>query len=232
VIGAAQYADVPLGFFFLATLVLICMRERTAVGKNGFLSLAGIMAGLAAWTKNEGLLFLVSLLVAHFAANFSRKDRKACFRELAVFAAGALPIFAVLIYFKLEVATYNDLFSQPGTVFDRLVDLSRYRTILKTLLSDIFNFGAWFVSIPPCIAFYLLFIGRRGRSHSQMIAGYITLGLMAAGYFVIYLIAPLPLDWLLASSMNRLLIQLWPSVLFLMFLWARTPEEVIAPASE
>lgn len=225
VLGAAQYADVPLGFFFLATLVLICMRERTAVGENGFLALAGITAGLAAWTKNEGLLFLVSLLFAHFAANLSTNNKKEVLRRLGVFAAGALPILAVLIYFKLEVATYNDLFSQPGTLFHRLADLSRYRTIFKVGVAGIFNFGAWFASIPPCVAFYLLLIGFRERTQWQTIVGYITLGFMAAGYFAIYLIAPLPLDWLLASSLNRLLIQLWPSVLFVVFLQARTPEE-------
>ena len=33
--------------------------------KTAFLALAGLSAGLAAWAKNEGLLFLVALFVAY-----------------------------------------------------------------------------------------------------------------------------------------------------------------------
>src|SRR5438128_7423421 len=66
--GASQYADVPLGFFFLATLVLFSLREREAGDRNGLPALAGLMAGLAAWTKNEGSFFVLVVLVARIIA--------------------------------------------------------------------------------------------------------------------------------------------------------------------
>jgi hypothetical protein len=147
-------------------------------------------------------------------------------RELSAFAAGLLPILALLIYFKSSTAAYNDIFSQPDTLLHRLSELSRYRTIFKALLAESFNFGGWFVSIVPCLALYILLVGTRGpvRKTENAIC-YLALALTAAGYLTIYLIAPFSLDWLLASSLNRLLIQLWPSILFLAFLRARTPEE-------
>jgi Dolichyl-phosphate-mannose-protein mannosyltransferase len=222
-LGAAQYADAPLGFFLLATIVLFSLSKRT----KGILILAGITAGLAAWTKNEGILFVLSFLLAHLIQSLRTRHWREYSRELAVLAAGFLPILTVLIYFKSGTATYNDLFSQPGTLLHRLIQLSRYRTILKALLSESFNFGAWFVSIVPCIMFYFLLVGTRNdvRKHDTAIC-YLALAFTAAGYLMIYVIAPFSLDWLLASSLNRLLIQLWPSILFLVFLRARNPEEV------
>jgi hypothetical protein len=57
-IGFWQIADVPLAFFMLATVGLLCLHDRTSTAGKGGLILAGMMAGFAAWTKNEGLLFL------------------------------------------------------------------------------------------------------------------------------------------------------------------------------
>ena len=70
--GASQYADVPLGFFFLATLTLFCLQDRFPKHSRGVLVLAWMTAGMAAWTKNEGLLFLLAIVVARFAV--SRRD--------------------------------------------------------------------------------------------------------------------------------------------------------------
>ena len=50
--GAYQIADIPLGFYVLATIVLFCLQERSD-SKFRFIILAGAMTGLAAWTKNE-----------------------------------------------------------------------------------------------------------------------------------------------------------------------------------
>src|SRR5262249_35867086 len=55
--GTAQYADVIVAFFFLATLVLLAMHERE--NDSRLLFLAGLAAGFAAWSKNEGVVFLV-----------------------------------------------------------------------------------------------------------------------------------------------------------------------------
>src|ERR1019366_8764917 len=58
-----EHADIPLGFFMLATLVLIALGGRASEAW-GLPALAGLTAGLAAWTKNEGLLFAVVIVVA------------------------------------------------------------------------------------------------------------------------------------------------------------------------
>lgn len=55
-LGAAEYADVPLAFFILASVLLLGLDDAAEQSSPGLLLLAGLCAGLAAWTKNEGIL--------------------------------------------------------------------------------------------------------------------------------------------------------------------------------
>jgi hypothetical protein len=48
------------------------------------------------------------------------------------------------------------------------------------------------------------------------------LSLVVAGYYVVYLATPIPLDYQLATSLDRLIIQLWPSLLLILGLMSST----------
>src|SRR5580692_4611623 len=67
-LGTSQYADIPLSFFLLSAAVLLCLddqrNENAFSGRSRLLILAGLAAGFAAWTKNEGILFLFSIVAA------------------------------------------------------------------------------------------------------------------------------------------------------------------------
>jgi len=64
--------------------------------------------------------------------------------------------------------------------------------------------------------------GRGGRVESRVLpAGVI--GLVCAGYYGIYLTTPHDLEWHLATSLDRLIVQLWPMVVFTTFLQLRSP---------
>jgi len=60
-------------------------------------------------------------------------------------------------------------------------------------------------------------VGARAGFRASVAAILITL----AGYFLIYVITPYDLYWHLRFSLNRLFLQLWPSVIFLCFLRLR-----------
>jgi len=132
--GASQLADVPLAFFMLATLVLLFLPARSPGNRSGALVLSGIAAGLCAWTKNEGLLFLLIVYLLLAGARIDDRDRTGLVRTAAV------------------------------------------------------------------------------------------LLLTPAGYFFVYVLTPLDLGYHLATSLNRLFLQLWPSVIFLFFMTAGAPE--------
>lgn len=231
VLGSAQYADVPLAFFFLSTIVLFCLHERSDSANGRGLALAGAAAGLTMWTKNEGGLFLLCLVVSHLLITIRGRGFGAYVRELRPLAAGFLPVLAVVIFFKIRFAWHTDLLVTHD-VLRRLGNASRYRVVLASVADALLHFGDWSLSIPALLIVYLLLLGVRkqeGRLAAKI--GAATVALTALGYFFIYVTAWVPLPWLLQTSLTRLCIQLYPSALFLLFLLARTPEEALNQAS-
>ena len=244
--GTAQYADVPLSFFIVATVVLLCLCENhSGIGPAGGLAiLAGISSGFAAWTKNEGLLFLLAtiasrLLVFVIAPSRSvpakappprdtaHQNRQQPWPSFALFLLCAIPLLLLVSWFKHLVGASNELFS--SIAFAKLLDASRYQAILKWYGKDFLRFGDWLL-MPGTIllaGLYFAVPGKRGQAIDPCHrASRIAITLTLAGYFLIYLITPYDLYWHLRFSLNRLFLQLWPAVIFLFFL--RIPSTSVA----
>jgi hypothetical protein len=226
--GTSQYADVPLSFFILASTVLVYFgcRQRPSENPSGPFVLAGLAAGLAAWTKNEGLLFLFASVMAQFFC-FGRQDAPSHGsgvnrRCLALFAFGAAPVLTVVAWFKHAIATPGDLFSSPAIMIEKVFTPRRSWVILQWFAKEFLRFGHWWI-IPgtmALVAFYLLTLHERKDGRDPLLqASALALGLTLAGYFAIYLITPRDLYWHLRFSLNRLFLQLWPSAVFLFFLF-------------
>ena len=239
--GANQYSDIPIGFFFLATFVLLSFHQRSPAGDSRFLFLAGLSAGLAAWTKNEGSLFALAIIVARFATMVPRHGLKAYLREMMFFGAGLIPVMAVVLYLKMGLGQPNGLLSPTeGPPFMAKVrDVARYGIIARAFFEQAFIFGDWAVPIVPILGGYLLLVGTAidKRDKPSVLLVFTVLGIMLAGYSVIYVLSPRDVHWHVVTSLNRLCSQLWPSFLFGFFLMARTPEgslikgNVSAPSS-
>jgi hypothetical protein len=225
-LGTSQYADVPLAFFILATITLLCFHddragEARASRAPGLIVLAGLGAGFAAWTKNEGLLFLCAILAARFLALVRpqvRRDRAIAFATLLAAVAPALFLIA---WFKHSIAPPGDLFSDTSTAMHKALDPTRYWAILKWYGKGFLRFGHWLL-IPGTLLLTGLYVasGFRGSRASQACvqSSVVALVLTLAGYFAIYLITPYDLYWHLRFSLARLFMQLWPSAIFLFFL--------------
>ena len=65
--SASQYADLPVGLYMLTTVVLLAFADAWRRVRTMLLVAAGLSAGMAAWTKNEGLLFVCVVLVVQTA---------------------------------------------------------------------------------------------------------------------------------------------------------------------
>ncbi len=218
--GAAQYADIPLSFFFLATIVLLDRGSNT--GSRRLLSLAGLAAGFAAWTKNEGLLFLLSAIIGQALSVLLRKRLVSpkSLRRLDAFGIGAAPLLALTFWFKHYVAPPGDLFASPASMLSKLASPVRYWVVLKWYGKELLRFGAWWV-VPLTVALAAIYLisskdGAREQESARR-ASVWTLSLTLAGYFAIYLITPNELYWHLRFSLNRLFLAMWPSVIFLFF---------------
>ncbi|HLJ12583.1 MAG TPA: phospholipid carrier-dependent glycosyltransferase [Planctomycetaceae bacterium] len=236
--GASQYADIPLAFYMAATLLLLTMhdeiaRERSPKAGSGLLVLAGVMAGLSAWTKNEGLLFFIVVICVRATVVWFQCGLARSVRESAKVLAAAAPVLFVVLLFKSQVPAANDLAAAQGfaETTGRLLDPARHVAILKAFA----GVGIQVAHVLAAVVLIgVLLLGKRrsmanGNRDILLASGII--GMMLAGYYVAYLATPYELDWHLATSLDRLFVQLVPMAAYAAFLQWRTPDEILAPIS-
>jgi hypothetical protein len=220
----SQYAEVPLSFFILMTLALITVQAERAPKNRSMLALAGLSAGCAGWTKNEGLLFIAAVCAALLLPVLLRRSRIS--ERLAPFLAGLLVPLAVIVFFKMAVPVQNDLIQAQSyeAATARITDLGRYSFIFKYFLKTFWTFGMW--SLTPLIPLFLFVavrgIHRPGVHSSGWRVSCFVLVLVLAGYFAVFVNTPADLEGHLYSALSRLLLHLWPSFLFLVGLSVRS----------
>ena len=225
---AAQYADIPFGFCVLATLVLESL-FNVCNAPLGLLSIAGVTCGLAWWTKTEGVFFVLAMLIGRFAFPSVQFDSRNVRRQTLFFLIGLIPVMLVLLVFRITVGGSNEMLNGGihGSIA-RLGSPSRYlqtgSAFVRAVLPE--GFGSWVIDVIPILAFYGLLVGRaQNRNRSLSVPPSLTLVIILAAYFGTYILTPYPLAWHLETSLSRLLLQLWPSMLFALFLWLGTPAE-------
>jgi hypothetical protein len=204
----AQYADVPLACY-LAGAIVLALLDRGV--------LAGIFAGFAAWTKDEGLLFLVLFLAAI-----------AIFRPRALRASisGALLPAALVGCFKALLVRGNSSLlstSLPGALH-RIFDAARYGTVLAAFGREFLNMGVgWYHPILPLLALAIA-LGFDGKRRKDVLFCSAILAGLLLGDFGVYLITVNDLNWQLQTSLNRILLQIWPTLFLAAFVGLRTPD--------
>jgi hypothetical protein len=228
--AASQLADVPLAFFALVAIVSLALADRkdSSVG-HLFVALAGLSAGLAAWTKNEGLLFLLFLPACRMILRAGESGRSQRASEILAYALGALPVTLLIVYFKVCLAPSNDLVSgQSGArTLAKIFDLSRYVAIMLWELKALWNIGPGLI---PALGVYAWLQGRSSCRPARLAYLPILGAVIALCYFVAYLTSPHDLKWHLDSSLERLLCHLWPAALFTFFVWVASSEEAVTRA--
>lgn len=207
IFASNQQSDVPLAVYLLLAAALV---EWNA------LPLAGFCAGLGAWTKNEGAMMLAFFVLALL---WRTRD----WRAAARFLLGALPLLALLAFYKLRIAPPTDLaaLSTRETLLSNAVDVRRWGELLVLMLRRIVyfqDFGLWLVAEVA-----LLWSLRKRRPGPVGTA----LLLSALAFLPIYVLQPHPLQWIFRTSADRLVMQLWPAAI-LATLTARVPARTTA----
>jgi len=199
-LGTSQYADIPLGFYFLVTIALLCAARNDA----RFALLAGVMASLSAWTKDEGLMFTGACVVVTMVLIGAKPAR--------MVLAGALPVIVFLVWFKLRIAPGLDpMWHQgAGVMLAKLFTGGRYAAIAAQLVKHTAAIRE--LLILPLFALALGF-----KPDRAALACFALIGLMLIGFFGVYVVSPYPLEWYLDSSLDRLYLQLTPAFLFAWF---------------
>jgi len=196
-----QQSDVPLAVFVSAAAALVAIACARPGLPRGMLVLAGFAAGLGAWTKNEGLLYAACL-----AAGLLWRTKDA--RATAAFVAGIVPGAALLVAFKLTYAQPNDLahFSTAATIAGHVFDPLRWAELAVRLLRRVVFFQAFALWLIAAVVAFAVWIRRFPGTPAGS-----ALWLSMAALILVYVVQPLPLDWLVRTSADRLIMQLWPT---------------------
>jgi len=200
IFASNQQADIPLSVYVSCAAALLMIAGASADRSLRLVALAGFSAGLGTWTKNEGALYALCLAAGLL---FRTRDWRATF----AFAAGALPAVALLIFFK-RYAPPNDLarFSTPATLIAHALDVRRWgELLLQSLRRIVFFqvFALWLVAELLVLAVWV----RRLPGTAVGTA----LFLAAVAYAPIYVLQPQPLTWVFRTSVDRIILQLWPA---------------------
>jgi Dolichyl-phosphate-mannose-protein mannosyltransferase len=230
-LSAALYGDVPLGFYILATLALLCLQDRHPENLR-FSALAGLMAGFGAWTRNEGIIFVIAVIAAR-AIGMQRGGIGARWlSQFLRFAAGLAAPLAIVIFFKLRVGGGGGLLTLPiSSTLKHLQDPARWILMVQALVVSLFSFGRFLLPVVLVLAlyWYLLRFQTEERDKAMLTTAGVAIGLT----FVIQLAMDmLVVDNLAAevgTSLERALLQLWPAGLLMFFLASREPQLVAPP---
>ncbi|MEA2658068.1 MAG: hypothetical protein QOF64_653, partial [Candidatus Binatota bacterium] len=216
--SSAQMADIPLSLYILTTVVLLQFAEAWPDVKSTMLALAGLSTGFAAWTKNEGLLLVIAVFVSHWISLALIPAWRGYRKHVLRFSLGLAPILILIVSFKVFLAPPSDIPLNMAAV-ERMTHVERYRQIVSAFVSHFWTFGnaaeAGGTNPGILMMLYLLLYRSRVRKVSVTSLSLLLLPvLMLCGYFMVYVITPHPLQEHLASSLDRLLLQLWPACIF------------------
>lgn len=222
-----QYADMPLAFFILATNLLLWLVDSRK-NQPQLLFLAGVMAGAAIWTKNEGWALLLAIVSVESVIILVEKPK---FRDLingwVWFGAGIAPLVITTLVFKLCVAPPNDIVDSLSAqdVLAKISDLSRYALIWQSIADQFFKIGLLKVGLLPVLIGFVLVVGWNKIPRSTAWIG-LRLIVIALVYFGIYVLSPHRLEWHLSTSLDRLFDQIIPTLILMVFLFVNSLEDI------
>jgi len=217
-LAVQQVADLPLAAYALAAVAVVAVAlERDEPRTWRLFVLAGLLVGLAAWTKNEGALAAGSVSAALLSAARVRPAAQRL-RHAGWVSLGALPIILLLAYFKLTYAPPNDLASKSSLadLLSRATTLMRYTTVTGELWARVYRVRDWncfFIALP----LLLLRFGRSRLAGPAAPVALATAALILSGCLMVYVLTPHEIVWHIQTSMDRVLLQWWPLFIFSVF---------------
>jgi len=228
--GSLQFADIPLAAFILAASACLCLALANVDNPSAWLVLAGLCAGLAGWTKNEGQLFLLMFIMVASGMILTIFHKRHFPGKLLQLGIGLLLPVLVILFFKFTLAPTNDVVNTGdlSPTVTALLSPVRYHEVINGLIAYPKGFGGWSVPIPAIV----LSIGLLLWPHIQkeripsLASISLLLILQWIGYFLIYVITPHQIQVHINQSYDRLLMQLYPTFLLLVFVAIRPIEEL------
>jgi hypothetical protein len=208
-----QYPEVPLSLWMLASLAVAILAERRQ-WLPGALALSGLLAGLAAFTKTEGLVFLV---VMAGALGYVLRAR------MWPWLAGALPVGALAVAFHVALSPHFALFDGRA-----LTDWSRLSLLLSGSLQALWDLGTF----PAHPVLLVILLGALLQIRRPMPAWWPAAAMVCVVVGDAALLWGMPGDFAaqLQVSLDRMLAQAMPALLLAACLLLKAPASQPEPA--
>ncbi|MFN8399506.1 MAG: hypothetical protein U0X74_05790 [Anaerolineales bacterium] len=223
--GMRQYSDFLVAYLILGagglTLLYLQTKEKRIA------ALVGLMIGLAGWAKNEGLMAIVGLTIVWALLGLKKEERPV----LINYGLGLIFPVLVIALFKIFLAPSNDLMSAQGSLLDKIFDIGRYKTIFSVAIPMLWNLGNTPVSIVGLIILTTLLVGRSKNRLKGVWTLAVIILIQLTAYFGIFVLTPRDLDWHLNTSLDRLYLHILPLAFLLLFLWLKSPQELLSKES-
>ncbi len=222
--SANQYADLPLGYFITCAFSFLLLYDSE--GCREFLFLSAFCAGLAAWTKNEGIVFAALFFFCRTGFIFF-KDKKRIITEIKSLLLALLPFTIFILWFKIFSRNPNMFLKllDWNVILERVSNVNRYILIIYEMVKEIIRILPSY-NFPVLLLLYLILNGS-DRIAEKIRPAYfsllITLLLMLTVYFLSFLIIFQHLRMQIRIAFIRMLFQIWPSFLILFFLYLKKP---------
>jgi hypothetical protein len=209
------WADYPVGILMLVSLLHL-FRGQLMGDKQSYLA-AVVFAALAAITKNEGLSFLgiVTLLLLVVLVKVIRTSGwpRIPVVFLIVGFSSLVPVVAWQIYLRLHGIHPAQVLSVQGLAATHLSLATRAIVILRIMHGVVVQHSDYpWIGVDLALALLLIAVRRRGPA--IFLAAAVLLQL--AAYFLVYLVTPYDLIFLISTSLDRLVLQITPSLLLLL----------------
>jgi hypothetical protein len=218
--ATSQCADVPLGLFVLLACSFLAP-PTTATRTVG----AGVACGLAAWTKNEGMIPALVVPLLSILVAIRRNGYAAALERARLMAIGLTPMLIVIAVFRIGVASNPDLLSgiAGSSPIAKLGDAERHFAVGQFMTAYLVgHWGGWLLLSPSWVVagWLVAAMVRRRRQSDAVVVGTITVVTIFTSYYLIYILTPYELNWHMQTSWPRLLTHVWPTLVRTAIVWA------------
>ncbi len=212
--AANAYQDLPLAYYYFTSAIFLFkwIEERD---RFQYLLVSAIMAGLAGWTKNEGMMYCiinVIVILSFIALDLGGRSWKTA-RSLAAYLSIMFLIMLPWAWIKKSANIVNgeiDLVNlNPSNILKQSYKMV---PIFYEFQKQFFGPKKWNILFPVA-AFVMIFNYKKlFKGICKYIA--ISLVLSVSGYVVFYMISRVEINYFLGKTWSRFLIHFLPVIVY------------------